>query len=106
MHKLSMQSSINIDGLLNYNLDFNKRFSGPIAKGGLADSTETQKMLAEVRKKDLANISSRYILGRTAEINASFLPPKTEVIVMFELSPLQVCFNFSNLEFCVHVIDN
>ena len=68
-------------GLLSKYNTFRREFENPILKSRQPDATETDIEKGEARSEELASITSQFILRRTTEVIAKFLPPKTEVVL-------------------------
>lgn len=68
-------------GLLNKYNTFKKEFETPILKGQQPGVSQKDLEKGEARSEELANITGMFILRRTAEILAKYLPPKTIYVV-------------------------
>jgi DNA repair and recombination protein RAD54B len=68
-------------GLLGQRSAFKRTFEGPIVRSRQPDASETELEKGEARWKELVALTSRFMIRRTAEVLAKYLPPKTEHIV-------------------------
>ncbi|CAB3360634.1 Hypothetical predicted protein [Cloeon dipterum] len=76
-------------GVLGTRKEFSAQFASPIERSNLADSSEDEKELGKERKEELLKLTAPFVLGRPAEINLKYLPPKQDLIVFCAPSPLQ-----------------
>ena len=67
--------------LLGKYTTFKREFETPILKSQQPGATEKDTEKGEARSQELANITSNFILRRTAEILSHYLPPKTEYVM-------------------------
>ncbi|KAI9862639.1 MAG: helicase [Vezdaea acicularis] len=68
-------------GLLGkYNV-FRRDFEGPIIRSRQPEATSKELEKGEERNQDLADLTRVFILRRTADVIAKFLPPKTESVI-------------------------
>jgi len=76
-------------GLLGTFKSFTKNFEKPIIKSRQpgAHSKEVEK--GEARSEELAELTSMFILRRTADILSKYLPPKTEYVLLCRPTPVQ-----------------
>lgn len=68
-------------GLLGQRSAFKRTFEGPIVRSRQPDASESELEKGEARWKELVALTSRFMIRRTAEVLAKYLPPKTEHIV-------------------------
>ncbi|KAF1976232.1 DNA repair and recombination protein RAD26 [Bimuria novae-zelandiae CBS 107.79] len=68
-------------GLLGQRSAFKRTFEGPIVRSRQPDASESELEKGEARWKELVSLTSRFMIRRTAEVLAKYLPPKTEHIV-------------------------
>lgn len=68
-------------GLLGTFKMFTKEFEKPIVKSRQPHASRKDKEKGEAREEELQNLTSMFILRRTAEILAKHLPPKTEYVL-------------------------
>lgn len=64
-------------GLLESYSTFRKEFENPVLKSRQPGATKKDIEKGEARSKELARITSMFVLRRTAEILAKYLPPKS-----------------------------
>lgn len=60
---------------------FKREFETPIMKSRQPGAAEKDLEKGEARSEELANLTGKFILRRTAEILDNYLPPKTEYVV-------------------------
>lgn len=68
---------------------FRRNFAIPIQKGRDKSAAKDEVQLGQERAKTLYQLCSTFMLQRGSEVLEAFLPPKTELLVMTRLSPLQ-----------------
>ncbi|OJD26618.1 hypothetical protein ACJ73_02000 [Blastomyces percursus] len=68
-------------GLLGTFKMFMKEFEGPIVKSRQPGALKKDVEKGEARSEELANLTSLFILRRTADILSKYLPPKTEYVL-------------------------
>ncbi|KAK5164477.1 helicase [Saxophila tyrrhenica] len=68
-------------GLLGKYNTFKKEFETPILKTSQPQASKKDLEKGEARSEELANLTGMFILRRTAEILAKYLPPKTIYVV-------------------------
>lgn len=68
-------------GLLEKYAKFKRTFETPILKSQQPGATAKDLELGEARSEELANITGKFILRRTADILSQYLPQKTEHVV-------------------------
>lgn len=71
-------------GLLGKANTFKKEFELPILKSRQPGVSEDDKEKGEARSEELARLTSVFILRRSADLLAQYLPPKSEYIVFCE----------------------
>ena len=76
-------------GLLGTFKMFTKEFEKPIVKSRQPHASRKDKEKGEAREEELQNLTSMFILRRTAEILAKHLPPKTEYVIFCNPTPSQ-----------------
>ncbi|MCJ1475516.1 helicase [Lambiella insularis] len=69
-------------GLLETFKSFTKNFETPIMKSRQPGAHGKEVEKGEARSQELATLTSMFILRRTADILAKYLPPKTEYILL------------------------
>ena len=60
---------------------FKKNFEVPILRSRQPSASERERELGEARQAELSEMTQQFILRRTAEVQAHFLPQKTEFVV-------------------------
>ncbi|KAI9217264.1 SNF2 family N-terminal domain-containing protein [Blastocladiella britannica] len=68
-------------GVVGIYAKFRKMYELPIVAGRRPTASKYERALASERSTELAGITGKFILRRTAEVNRAYLPPKTEVVV-------------------------
>ena len=68
-------------GLLGQRSAFKRSFEVPIVRSRQPDASEAELEKGEARWKELVSLTSQFMIRRTAEVLAKYLPPKTEHIV-------------------------
>lgn len=68
-------------GLLGKSSTFKREFEGPIIKSRQPGASAKDLEKGEARAQELADRTGQFILRRTAEILAKYLPPKTEYVL-------------------------
>ena len=68
-------------GLLNKYNTFRKEFETPILKSRQPGASEKDLEKGEARATELAEMTGKFILRRTADLLSKYLPPKTEYVV-------------------------
>ncbi|WEW54792.1 helicase [Emydomyces testavorans] len=76
-------------GLLGTFKVFMREFEGPIVKSRQPGASKKMVEKGEARSEELANLTSMFILRRTADILSKHLPPKTEYILFCNPTPAQ-----------------
>ncbi|KMP07409.1 ISWI chromatin-remodeling complex ATPase ISW2 [Coccidioides immitis RMSCC 2394] len=76
-------------GLLGTFKMFMKEFEGPIVKSRQPGASKKDIEKGEARSEELAGLTSKFILRRTADILSKHLPPKTEYILFCNPTPAQ-----------------
>lgn len=76
-------------GLLGTYKTFMKEFEGPIVRSRQPEATEKDIEKGEARNEELRNLTSMFMLRRTADILAKYLPPKTEYVLFCDPTPTQ-----------------
>lgn len=77
------------DGCLGSQKGFMKDFENPIMKSRQPNATEEDIERGQEASNELARTTSPFILRRTADILADFLPPKTEFVLFCKPTPAQ-----------------
>lgn len=77
-------------GLLESYTTFRKEFENPIVKSRQPGVALKDVEKGKARGAELACLTKMFVLRRTAEILAAYLPPKTEYVVFCRPSPKQV----------------
>jgi len=83
-----MVDFVNPNFLGNYNT-FKREFENPILKSRQPNATEKEIEKGEARNEELARLTSRFILRRTSDIIAKYLPPKTEIVLFCRPTSIQ-----------------
>ncbi|KAI9372411.1 SNF2 family N-terminal domain-containing protein [Aspergillus egyptiacus] len=68
-------------GILGSFKSFIKEFEGPIVRSRQPEATEKDIEKGEARNEELRELTSKFMLRRTADILAKYLPPKTEYVL-------------------------
>ncbi|KAL4787518.1 SNF2 family N-terminal domain-containing protein [Aspergillus varians] len=68
-------------GVLGTFKSFIKEFEGPIVRSRQPEATEDDIEEGEARNEELRELTSKFMLRRTADILAKYLPPKTEYVL-------------------------
>jgi DNA repair and recombination protein RAD54B len=68
-------------GVLGTFKAFVKEFEGPIVRSRQPEATRKDIEKGEARSEELRELTSKFILRRTADILAKYLPPKTEYVL-------------------------
>lgn len=76
-------------GLLGTYNAFRKEFEAPILKSREPGASEDDIEKGNDRAEELSSITNMFILRRTAEVMAKFLPPKTEYVVFCKPTSVQ-----------------
>jgi DNA repair and recombination protein RAD54B len=69
---------------------FKAVYEDPIAKSRSTTASEEDRNLGESRLAELARLTNLFVLRRTSEILEQFLPPKHDIVLMCQPSPLQI----------------
>ncbi|CCE72703.1 Piso0_000294 [Millerozyma farinosa CBS 7064] len=76
-------------GYLGSRNDFRKNFENDILRGRDADATEDEKNKGDKKLTELTQLVSKFIIRRTNDILAQYLPIKYEYVVFVGLSDMQ-----------------
>ncbi|KAL5338463.1 SNF2 family N-terminal domain-containing protein [Aspergillus crustosus] len=68
-------------GILGTFKSFIKEFEGPIVRSRQPEATEKDIEKGEARNEELRELTSKFMLRRTADILSKYLPPKTEYVL-------------------------
>ncbi|KAJ4320430.1 helicase [Neodidymelliopsis sp. IMI 364377] len=68
-------------GLLGQRSAFKRAFEAPILRSRQPDASESELEKGEARWQELVSLTSQFMIRRTADVLAKYLPPKTEHIV-------------------------
>lgn len=68
-------------GVLGTFKAFIREFEGPIVRSRQPEATKKDIEKGEARNEELRELTSKFILRRTADILAKYLPPKTEYVL-------------------------
>ncbi|EAW22349.1 DEAD/DEAH box helicase [Aspergillus fischeri NRRL 181] len=68
-------------GILGNFKAFVREFEGPIVKSRQPEATKKEIEKGEARNEELRELTSKFMLRRTADILAKYLPPKTEYVL-------------------------
>lgn len=77
-------------GLLGKYATFKKEFETPILKGRQPEATALQKEKGEEREQELMTLTGQFMLRRSSEILAKYLPPKTEYVIFCKPTAAQI----------------
>ena len=77
-------------GLLSKANTFKREFENPIIRSRETNATQKEIEKGKARAAELAEMTDMFMLRRTAEILAKFLPPKTETILFCRPTAAQV----------------
>ncbi|KAH8658706.1 SNF2 family N-terminal domain-containing protein [Tricladium varicosporioides] len=77
-------------GLLGKYNTFKKEFEGPIMRSRQPGASETDIEKGTARGEELASLTKMFILRRTSEAIAKYLPPKTEYVLFCNPTQAQV----------------
>lgn len=69
--------------------EFRKKFELPILRGRDSDASEKDRLRSEECLLELSTIANKFIIRRTAELLAKYLPTKYEYIVFCKMKPFQ-----------------
>jgi DNA repair and recombination protein RAD54B len=84
----SMINFVN-DGCLGTYKSFMKNFETPIVRSRQPNALDKDVELGEARSEELAQLTSAFILRRTADILSKYLPSKTEYVLFCNPTPEQ-----------------
>lgn len=76
-------------GILGTFKAFIREFEGPIIRSRQPEATRKDIEKGEARNEELRSLTSMFILRRTADILAKYLPPKTEYVLFCSPTPTQ-----------------
>ncbi|KAI8921587.1 P-loop containing nucleoside triphosphate hydrolase protein [Entophlyctis helioformis] len=76
-------------GLLGKRAAFKRQYEDPILRGRAPDCDAQESTLSNERMQELVNLTKSFVLRRTADINAQYLPDKTEVVLFCRMTPTQ-----------------
>ncbi|KUL90180.1 hypothetical protein ZTR_02173 [Talaromyces verruculosus] len=76
-------------GILGTYRNFMKEFEGPIVRSQQPEATMRDIEKGEARGEELRELTSMFILRRTADILSKYLPPKTEYVILCNPTPVQ-----------------
>lgn len=76
-------------GILGSYKTFMKEFEGPIMRSRQPEATAKDIEKGEARNEELRSLTSMFMLRRTADILAKYLPPKTEYVLFCDPTPAQ-----------------
>lgn len=76
-------------GLLGTAGAFKRQFEAPILKSRQPGASEKEKELGEGRQAELTELTQHFILRRNADVQARYLPPKTEFVVFCKPTTVQ-----------------
>ncbi|QDS77723.1 hypothetical protein FKW77_004290 [Venturia effusa] len=85
-------------GLLGKYTTFKREFETPIIKARQPEATAKDTEKGEGRSEELARLTGQFILRRTADVIAKYLPPKTETILFCRPTPPQAALYRAVLE--------
>ncbi|EED22185.1 dsDNA-dependent ATPase (Rad54b), putative [Talaromyces stipitatus ATCC 10500] len=76
-------------GILGTYKNFMKEFEGPIVRSQQPEATIRDIEKGETRGEELRELTSMFILRRTADILSRYLPPKTEYVILCNPTSVQ-----------------
>jgi DNA repair and recombination protein RAD54B len=76
-------------GILGTYRNFMKEFEGPIVRSQQPEATMRDIEKGEARGEELRELTSMFILRRTADILSKYLPPKTEYVILCNPTSVQ-----------------
>lgn len=76
-------------GILGTYRTFMKEFEGPIVRSQQPEATMRDIEKGEARGEELRELTSMFILRRTADILSKYLPPKTEYVILCNPTSVQ-----------------
>lgn len=76
-------------GILGTANSFKKNFENPILKSRQPNASEKDRELGEARQEELREMTGQFILRRDADVQAKYLPPKTEIILFCQPTTVQ-----------------
>ncbi|OKL56071.1 hypothetical protein UA08_08589 [Talaromyces atroroseus] len=76
-------------GILGTYKNFMKEFEGPIVRSQQPEATMIDIEKGEARGEELRDLTSMFILRRTADILSKYLPPKTEYVILCQPTSVQ-----------------
>jgi DNA repair and recombination protein RAD54B len=77
---------------------FKREFETPILQSRVPNATQRNIEKGTARSEELARLTSQFILRRTAEVIAKFLPPKTETVLFIRPTTAQAALYNAVLE--------
>jgi DNA repair and recombination protein RAD54B len=85
-------------GLLGKPGTFKREFETPILQSRVPNATERNMEKGTARSEQLARLTGQFILRRTSEVIAQFLPPKTEIVLFIQPTVAQAALYRAVLE--------
>ncbi|KAH9519785.1 DNA repair and recombination protein rad54b [Bulinus truncatus] len=76
--------------LLGTTASFRRIYEEPIVSSRQPEATFEQQQLGSERAQELTRLTQMFVLRRTQEVNNDYLPPKVELVLFCQPSPLQV----------------
>ncbi|KAE8351264.1 SNF2 family N-terminal domain-containing protein [Aspergillus coremiiformis] len=76
-------------GVLGTFKTFVREFEGPIVRSRQPEATKKDIEKGEARNEELRELTSQFMLRRTADILADYLPPKSEYVLFCDPTPTQ-----------------
>lgn len=76
-------------GVLGSYKSFMKEFEGPIVRSRQPEATRKEIEKGEARNEELRNLTTMFMLRRTADILSKYLPPKTEYVLLCNPTSVQ-----------------
>lgn len=76
-------------GVLGTYKSFMREFEGPIVRSRQPEATRKEIEKGEARNEELRNLTSMFMLRRTADILSKYLPPKTEYVLLCNPTSVQ-----------------
>lgn len=76
-------------GILGNANSFKRNFENPILKSRQPNASEKDRETGEARQEELRELTGQFILRRDADVQAKYLPPKTEIILFCQPTTVQ-----------------
>lgn len=76
-------------GILGNANSFKRNFENPILRSRQPNASENDRETGEARQEELRELTGQFILRRDADVQAKYLPPKTEIILFCQPTTVQ-----------------